>query len=288
MQIAVCLSRLPDPETVTVDPLTGIDLGRTLYILNPADEAALEMALRLRTASDSVTALTVGPVETEAVLRDAIAVGADHVLRVWEEDRSETRPPVTSLLLATAMRTEILPDLVLCGSRSLAGGSGGVAAMIAEHLDWPVATDIMDFRIDAGLVRFRRRLPRGARSEGEVSLPAVLAVEAGTVALRYASLPGMMKGKQATIPVRHLPELGLSPSDLRFPGSLVHVATPPYPRPREIFIPDSNLPPDERLAQITSAGVAHKSGRIVEGSPQELADAIFGFLRDHGFLDGAA
>ena len=125
MRFAVCLSRLPDPERVSSRSAEPGDRrsSRTLYILNPADAAALEMALPLRSPGDTVTALTVGPVETEAVLRDAIAVGADDVLRVWEEDRSATRPAVTSLLLATAMRTEVSPDLVLCGSRSLAGGS---------------------------------------------------------------------------------------------------------------------------------------------------------------------
>ena len=46
MRIAVCLKYVPDPGTIEVDPLTGaIDAGRMLYILNPADESALELAL---------------------------------------------------------------------------------------------------------------------------------------------------------------------------------------------------------------------------------------------------
>jgi len=289
MRIAVCLSRLPDPKTVEVDPLTGaIDLSRMLYILNPADAAGLEIALRLRGDGDTVTALTVGPVEAEAVLRDAIAVGADAVLRLWEEDRAATRPAVTSLLLATALRTEGLPDLVVCGARNIAGGSGKNPALIAEYLDWPAVTDIIEFSIDGGLVRFQRRLPRGARSEGEVTLPAVLGVEAGAASLRYAGLPGLMKAKRATIPVRYLPELGLSPMDLNFPSATVQATMPPYPRPRETFIPDSALPPHERVAQIMSAGVVQKTGRIVSGPPEEMADAIIAFLAEHGFVDRPA
>ena len=289
MRIAVCLSRLPDPETVEVNPFTGdIDFSRTLYVLNPADAAALELALRLRSDGDTVAAFTVGPFEAETVLRDAIAVGADEVLRIWEEERTTTRPAATSLLLATALRTEGLPDLVVCGARSLSGGSGKVPSLMAAYLDWPVVTDILEFSVQADRVRFRRRLPRGARSEGEVTLPAVLAVEAGTAPLRYASLPGLMKAKRATIPVRHLPELGLSPMDLSFPTATVQAAMPPYPRPRETFIPDSSLSPDERVAQIMSAGVAQKAGRIVEGPPEEMADAIIALLCEHGFVDRSA
>jgi len=286
MRIAVCLSRLPDPNTVEVDPLTGaLDLSRMLYILNPADAGALEIALRLRGEGDTVTALTVGPDEAESVLREALAVGADAVLRLWEEDRTATRPAVTSLLLATALRTEVLPDLVICGARNIAGGSGKIPALIAEYLDWPAVTDIIAFSIGDGRARFQRRLPRGARSEGEVTLPAVLAVEAGAAMLRYAGLPGLMQAQRAAIPVRHLPELGLSPMDLNFPSATVQATMPPYPRPRETFIPDSDLPPHERVAQIMSAGVVQKTGRIVAGPPEEMADAIIAFLAEQGFVD---
>jgi electron transfer flavoprotein beta subunit len=289
MRFAVCLSRLPDPNTVEVDPLTGdIDLGRTLHILNPADAAALELVLRLRAPGDHVTALTVGPIEAETVLREAAAVGADAMLRVWEEGRTATRPAASALLLATALRTEGLPDLVVCGARTLAGGSGKVPALIAEYLDWPVVTDITEFSFHQGGVRFERRLAKGARSEGEVTLPAVLAVEAGAVSLRYASLPGLMKARRAAIPVRHLAELGLSPVDLNFPSATVHAPMPPYHRPREVFIPDSSLPPHERVAQVLSAGVAQKAGRIASGSPEQVADTIIAFLSEQGFVERPA
>lgn len=289
MRIAVCLSCLPDPKTVEADPLTGtIDPSRVLYILNPADAGALEIALRLRGDGDTVVALTVGPVEAESVLREAISVGADEVLRLWEEGRTATQPAVTSLLLASALRMEGLPDLLVCGARNLAGGSGKIPALIAEHLDWPVVTDIIEFSLEAGRARFQRRLPRGARSEGEVTLPAVLAVESGAAPLRYAALPDLMKAKRATIPERHLPDLGLSPMDLTFPAATVQATMPPYPRPRETFIPDSDLPPHERVAQILSAGVVQKSGRIVTGPPEQVADAIIDFLCTNGFVDRSA
>jgi electron transfer flavoprotein beta subunit len=286
MRLAVCLTRVPDPETIEIDPFTAeIDAGRTLHILNPSDAVALEMALRLRSPGDTVTALTVGPVEAEAILRDALAVGADSVLRLWDETQATTRPAASSMLLAAALRTEGVPDLLLCGWRSLASGSGKVPALLGEYLNLPVVTDITALEIQAARVYFQRRLARGGRAEGEVTMPAVLAIAAEDVRLRYASLPGLMRAKRASIPVRHLPDLGLSPLDLNFPASTVHVATPPRPRPRTIFIPDGALPAHERVSQILSAGVTRSSAALVDGSPEVAADAIFMFLRDHGFLD---
>ena len=162
MRFAVCLSRLPDPDTVEVDPLTGdIDVSRILHILNPADAVALELVLRLRSPGDRVMALTVGPIEAETVLREALAVGADEVLRVWEDGRTTTRPAVTALLLATALRMQELPDLIVCGARTVAGGSGKVPALIAEHLDWPVVPDIN--RIPSSAVASPFPAPTGER-----------------------------------------------------------------------------------------------------------------------------
>lgn len=289
MRFAVCLSLVPDPETIDVDPLTGeIDADRTLHIMDPADAAALELALRLRRDGDTVTALTVGPVEAEAVLREALAAGADSALRLWDETRTATKPAVTSLLLSAALRNEGLPDVVLCGWRSLARGSGKLPALLGEYLDWPVVADITRLEIQAARMHFHRRLARGDRSEGTVTMPAVLAIAADTLRLRYASLPRLMQACRTVIPVRDLPDLGLSPLDLSFPASTVHAATPPRPRPRTIFIPDSSLPPDERIGQIMSAGAAPKSSTVLEGPPEEMADAIIAFLRARGFLEQPA
>jgi electron transfer flavoprotein beta subunit len=286
MRVAVCLKYVPDPATVEVDPLTGeIDALRTLHILNPADATALELALRLRSQGATVTAFTVGPPEADSVLRDALSVGVDGVLRLWEESRTQTKPPVTAILLAAGLRTEGLPDLILCGARSVDRGSGKIPGLLGEYLNMAVVTDITQFDIDAGWARFQRRLARGARSEGDVVLPAVLGVEAGTTRLRAASLPGLMHARRATIPVRDLRDLGLSAQDLNFPSSSLHAALPPRPRPRAIFIPDTHLSPHERVSQIMSAGLARKAGQVLEGSPEAMADAMIAFLFERGFLE---
>lgn len=290
MRITVCLKYVPDPATIEVDPLTGaIDSARMLHMLNPADGAALEMALRLKEKGASVQALTVGPPKVEAVLREALAVGADDVLRLWDDHYEYTKPHITSLLLATAMRLSDLPDLVLFGSRSADRASGKVPALVAEHIDYPVATDITHFEVHQGNVLAQRRLPKGARAEVELILPAVLGLEASIAQLRYASLTGLMAAEQKTIPVYDLAGLGLSPNDLNFPAVTLREVLPPRPRARVLFMPDCTLSPEERVAQIMSAGVASKSGQILEnGSPEEMADAIIDFLEEHGFLESIA
>jgi electron transfer flavoprotein beta subunit len=287
MRIVVCLKQVPDPITVEVDPITGaIDHSRLLYVLNPADAAALEIALQLRGATGTILAIAVGPPQAEAVLREALAAGADSVLRLWDVTRSETNPFLTARLLAAALQTEGLPDVILCGARSVDRGSGQVPALLGEYLGWPVVTDVTQLGVQATVARVQRRLERGAREEGEVTLPAVLSFEVGIARLRHAGLPGLMSAQRAAIPVRTPADLGLTAADLHAPMVIRQAELPPRPRVHAMFIPDGTLPPHERVSQILSAGVARKSGQMLEGPPDRMAAAIIAFLRERGFLKG--
>lgn len=286
MRIAVCLKHVPDPTTVEVDPLTGaIDGSRLLSIINPADAGALEIGLQLRGSSDPIHALTVGPPSADAVLREALAVGADRVERLWDTTQPATHPLLTATLLAAALRVEPLPDLVLCGARSTDQGSGQVPALLAEYLDWPVVTDVTHVAHDGAVARVQCRLERGARAEVEVTLPCVLALEPGIARLRHASLTGLLTAQRAVIPVRHAADLGLTAADLSFPQPVLEAVLPPRPRPRVLRMPDSNQAPHERISQILSAGVTRKSGHILEGPPDQMAAAIIAFLRERGLLN---
>lgn len=286
MRIAVCLKQVPDPQTVEVDPLTGtIDPRRLLYITNPADAAALELALQLRGDAGHVLACTVGPARAEAVLREALAAGADQVLHLWSAGWTETNPALTAKLLAAALQGGNLPDLLLCGTRSSDRGSGQVPALLGAHLGWPVVVDVTRCEVRGQVVQVQQRADRGARAAGEVRLPAILAVEAGVARLRHASLPGIMAAKRATIPMSEPADLQLTASDLHFPAPVVRAVTPPRPRPRTIFTPDTSSSPHERISQILSAGVTRKTGQILEGPPEQMAAAIITFLRERGLLE---
>ncbi len=285
MRIAVCLKHVPDVTTVEVDPFTGaIDKSRLLFVTNPADAVALELALQLCGSPGRVLGLTVGPSPTEAVLRAALAVGATRVLRLWDEQLDATAPPLTARLIAAALRVEGMPNMVLCGTRSSDMGSGQVPALLGEFLGWPVITDVTQIEVEPHQARVQRRLDRGAREVLEVSLPAVLAVEPGLARLRHASFPGLMRAQRAAIPTRGLNELGLNIDELAFALPVHQAFTPPRPRSRPIFTPDTSRPPHERIAAIVQAGVTRKSGKVLEGPPQPMAEAIVDFLREQGFV----
>ena len=79
MNIIVCVKQVPDTNEVRIDPVKGTLIREGVpAIMNPDDKAGLEAALELKDRLGAkVTALSMGPAQADAVLREALAMGAD-------------------------------------------------------------------------------------------------------------------------------------------------------------------------------------------------------------------
>ena len=79
MNIVVCIKQVPDTNEVKIDPKTGTLIRDGIpSIMNPDDKAGLEAALRIKDANGAhVTVVSMGPMQADAVLREALAMGAD-------------------------------------------------------------------------------------------------------------------------------------------------------------------------------------------------------------------
>jgi len=289
LRIAVGVKHVPDLDSVDVDPLTGaVDRSRLLWLPNPADEGAVELALRHRDVhGGEVHVATVGPPEVRPTLERVLGAGVDGALRVWDDGWDETRPDRTAAALAAMVRAaRPARDLVLLGARTVDRGSGLVPGLLAERLGWPVATDLAALDLDSaapGVIRAVRRRERGVEEDLEISLPAVLGLLPDLARLREASLPDLLAARRATPPVMAPPP---ADDDARgpLPAPTETRALPRRPRARALFTPASDAPAFERVTQMLGAGVSRRAGRILEASPDELAEAAVGFLEQRGFL----
>ena len=79
MNIVVCLKQVPGTTQVKIDPETNNLIRDGIEnIINPLDTYAIEEAVRLRERfGGEVTAISMGPPQTETALREAISLGAD-------------------------------------------------------------------------------------------------------------------------------------------------------------------------------------------------------------------
>ena len=80
MNIIVTVKQVPDTHEVKIDPKTGTLIREGVpSIINPEDKNAIEEALRIKDNNDNVevTALSMGPLQAETALREALCMGVD-------------------------------------------------------------------------------------------------------------------------------------------------------------------------------------------------------------------
>jgi electron transfer flavoprotein beta subunit len=163
------------------------------------------------------------PKEAETTLRSALATGADRAIRVEAGDDD-----LDGRVVAHALRKlveEEKPDVVLMGKQTVDGDSNQVGQMLAELLDWPMATFAATLRqeqdgsllvgreVDGGVLSLRVRPPclvtvdlRIVSPEGVYSSltdPSFKYNEG----VRFAPLPAIMQAKRKPLTVRPLSEL---------------------------------------------------------------------------------
>jgi electron transfer flavoprotein beta subunit len=272
-----------------VDPLTGA-VGADPRDRGPSQSelAALEHALRLAPRWDAlVVAATVGPGEADAMLRDALAVGAAEALRV-EPGRGASGLRSADLVggrqdyaaaLAAALRQRYgVPDLVLCGDRSADRGTGSFPAFLAAALSAAQVLGVVRMEPeDGGVLRVHRRLDGGRREVLRVRRPAVVSVEAAGVRLRRAGLPASLASGHAAIPVARAPA-ATAAQRIRVLG-----AHPYRPRARELAGPSGTVL--RRTLELTGALVDRTPPTVLGPlSPGQAADELLGYLRRHGYL----
>jgi electron transfer flavoprotein beta subunit len=266
-----CVDLRPD-----VDPLAGTVRHDTRTSgFSPADTAALECALRLgETWQLPVTAITAGPPQAQAVLRDAAAFGPSRMVLVT----TDTNAPSDAIAraLAPALSGAVV---VCCGDYSADRGSGSVPAFLAHQLGAAQALGLTGLASDGrGRLVAQRRLDGGRRERLEVTAPAVISVEPGAARLRRAPLSGLLAARQAAV------ETVVADGTTEHRRPLRVLRTTPYrPRPKMLPPPAGRLP-RARLLALTGSLAERTPPRVVTAACAEAADELISYLKDQGYL----
>lgn len=211
MNIVVCIKQVPSSETkIRVSSETGrVDTSEVEWVVNPYDEYALETALRLREAqgSGAITALTLGPERSRAVLRTALAMGCDSAVHVQDEAFEGADALSVGRALAAAVKRDSF-DLVLCGKQAIDDDQALVPQALAHFLGIPHVAVVPEVEpTDGGLIAHRE--VEGATELVKVGLPCLVTIQKGKFEPRYPTLKLMMAAKRKEIPVLGLADLGL-------------------------------------------------------------------------------
>jgi electron transfer flavoprotein beta subunit len=203
MQILVCISSVPDTTTRPAFSADGsrLETAGIQWIVNPWDELALTRALELKeTAGSGITAVDVAGVgnqSTEAVLRKALAIGADKAFRVDFEPLDSWQ---AASQLAGLLRNEP-HDLIIVGIDSSDYNGSAVGPMLSELLDLPSISAVSGIELQEGAFLIKREVDGGSESLS-APLPLVLVVQKGIAREpRIPSMRGVMGARTKPLQV---------------------------------------------------------------------------------------
>jgi len=199
--VLVCVKRVPmtGGKIVLRDDARAIETKHLGFTISPHEECGVEEAVRLIEANggESVV-LTLGPVEAEEQLRDAMALGADRAIHLVS-DEEEWDPQATAAAIVDAIRADEGAngpfDLVFFGNESADSGGFQVGIRTAHALGRPVATGLKGVTVDGASVRCEQEVA-GGRDVYVLPLPAVVTVLEGLNLPRYPSVPAKLRAQR--------------------------------------------------------------------------------------------
>jgi len=223
--IIVLVKQVPEMDKVKFDIEKGkIDRSSAKGEVNPLDLNALEAAVQMKgKLGGTVTAISMGPPQAEAVLREALATGADEAILLSDTAFAGADTWATAYTLAKTVEKLGQYDIVICGRQTIDGDTGQVGPELAEILGVTFVAYVSQIEeIDSGRMRLRRLM--GERYEVvEALLPAVITVVKEINVPRLPSLRGLTRAKGAVIPVWNAEDLGVDESRVGLAGSATRV-----------------------------------------------------------------
>ncbi len=168
MNILLCVKQVPDTADIRIDPVKNVLIRKGVpSILNPFDSYALEAAARIkdRDPATKIVALSMGPAQADAVLRECLAIAADSAYLVSGRAFGGSDTLATSYILAEAIKLvsekEGPFDAVFCGKQAIDGDTAQVGPEIAEHLGIPQVTYGLEAEVAGDALHVRRETETG-------------------------------------------------------------------------------------------------------------------------------
>lgn len=238
MHIVVCVKMVPDTTQVKIDPVNNTLVREGIpFITNPFDSPAIEEALKIKDLCGAkVTVISMGPPNADAVIRKAIAMGADDGVLLSDRVFGGADTLATSKVLAHAISelskvNEV--DLVLCGRQTIDGDTAQVGPGIATRLGYSQVTlvdKIITVNVEQKTIVVRRKTEESYEIV-ESKWPAMIAVEREANRPRYPSTPRKLYAEGISIPVWNNYFLRLDLDSIGLKGSATTV--------KRIFAPEA-------------------------------------------------
>ena len=251
MKILVCIKQVPDMESKfkIADNGTWYDHRDLAWRMNEYDEYGVEQAVQLKeqVGDAGLTVLSIGSAQVKETMKKALAMGCDRGVHIEDENASSRDPFEIASIIAEYAGDKAF-DAIFTGMQSQDRGSGQVGILVAEMLNIPGVSTIVDFSYDDGTITVKRELEGGIKALVKLNSPALLTCQLGLNTPRYPTLPNIMKAKRKEM-------LTIAVNDLLKVTGVQETA--------DIFFPDKK-----------------GSGLVLEGEVADIADQLIQILKE--------
>lgn len=262
MKILVCIKQVPGTSSVDVDEKTGV-LKRSGVEskMNPFDLYAIEQALWCKERyGGNVDVITMGPVQAEEVLREAVYMGTDRGVLISSKEFAGADVVATSYTLSQGIRKAGEYDLILCGKQTTDGDTAQVGPETAEFMGMEHITNVQRIIGIEGHEIIVTENQENCLREICLEMPCLLTVEKNANTPRLPSFRRKEKMKDLKVE-----QFGLLDFDDKDPGHYGLLGSPT--QVERIFPPEKNV-----------------SKQVFEGSGEELGSRLADILRKKKFV----
>jgi electron transfer flavoprotein beta subunit len=252
--ILVTAKMVPDlvEELEIDDSGTALDMTWLRLIINEFDDHSIEQAILLKEKyGGEVTVIAPDFEGMDDVLFTAAAKGADRLIKLTGDFEEGVNNHALARAYVETIKSQN-PDLILTGVQANDDLDGSIGPYLAEFLGMSYVGYISGVTLEGDKVTVQKEYPGGLVAEMEVTLPAVLGIQASEEPPRYVAVSKVRQVmKTATIEEREI--LGLDPS-----GGL---------GVNSMYLPE-----------------AAERAEMLEGDEEEIAAKLVEIFKDSGIL----
>ncbi|NLA12027.1 MAG: electron transfer flavoprotein subunit beta/FixA family protein [Firmicutes bacterium] len=262
MKIFTCIKYVPDTSEAEVKLDAGgtaVDSSRFSFDINDADNYAVEESVLIKEKYEGdVTVVSIGPKNSDVMIRMAMAKGCDRAIRIEDDRIASYDPLMVARVLAGAIKDQEF-DLVFTGCMAEDYGQAVTGVALAEILGIPHAAYVKKVELEDGKLKAHRELEGGLMEVVEITTPAVLTIQTGINEPRYAPIRGIRQAQKKELKVVNLDDLGVPADEVSAEASQIVL--------EKLYIP-----------------VVESKAEIIEGAPEEKAEKLASILVKGGLL----
>lgn len=256
MNIIVFIKQIPDSDEVKLDENGNLIRSGAGTMINPVDKNAIEAGLSLRDRfGGKVTAVTMGPLQAEDVLKRALFMGCDEAVLLSDRAFGGADTLATGYVLSMAAKKLGSFDLAIFGNKASDAETAQTGPVTAGFLGLPLITSVDDIDFDGSAIVCRRSFTNGIETS-KTELPAVITVTPAINTPRFMTPAHVIEGLKKGITVWSCADLGCDESKCGVKGS------------------------PSRTKRVTVPPVREVDSTVISGSSDETAGVLAGLLAD--------